>query len=313
MKRQVSLKNVTRKTERSENDSSELDVSALVNERDLGKYLGLLKRFAKKYVIAVAASDTPWGPKFTKELTAAMTGIGFRIDLFEKFRCPYAAVIDAGRLVFERLNDPSAGIDESAVLDNNDKIRLISVSHNVQNGDRAWIQINDICCPFTERGLIFVVYDKNAGELIDAVWSDVYLNPVCKHILKLYQTVKACVKAHPGVLPVGYNMPGSFKAAYTDYERYVLQNRLHFSVIDANADKKISVLSDLYDEQGIHEVLATPKSYYDHRNVRQYEDLSGRYVNIEGGHRITRYQPETAQYIYIYIWGLQSVRAGKLG
>lgn len=303
MKRQVSLKNVTGKNVPREQNRSELSVEELVNEHDLGRYLGLLKRFAKKYVVAVAASDTPWGPKFTKELTAAMTEIGFRVDLFEKFRCPYAAAVDSGRLVFERLEtDPNKSIDEKIILDNGDKVRFMSISHNVPNGDRALIQINDICCPFMERGLIFAVYDKSAGALIDVVWSDIYLNPVCKHLLKLYQTVKACVEAHPGVLPVGYNMPGFFKTAFTDYEKYVIQNGLHFSVIDANADKPISVLSDYYDEQGIHEVLATPKSYYDHRNVRQYEDLSGRYVNIEGGHRVTKYQPELAE-IHLYIFG----------
>ncbi len=305
MKKHISLKSATEKKAPPRQNEAELSVDELVNEHDLAKYLGLLKRFAQKYLVAVAASDTPWGPKFTRELTAAMIGIGFRVDLFEKFRCPYAAAVDSGRLVFEKLEtDPGKAVNEKIVLDNGDKVSFLSVSHNVLNGDRALIQINDICCPLTERGLIFVVYDKHTKTLIDVVHSDTYHNPVCKHLLKLYQVVKSCVEAHPGVLPVGYCLPGFFKAPFTDYERYVLKNGLHFSVIDANADKKISVLSDYYDEQGIHEVLATPKSYYDHRNVRQYEDLNGRYVNIEGGHRITKYQPDiTSPYIYIYIFG----------
>lgn len=305
MKKHVSLKNVTEKKVPPRFDAAELSVDELVNEHDLAEYLGLLKRFAQKYFVAVAASDTPWGPKFTSGLTAALTEIGFQVDLFEKFRCPYAAAVDSGKLVFERLEtDPGKVIDEKIVLDNGDKVSFLSVSHNVLKGDRASIQINDICCPLTERGLIFVVYDKHTKTLIDVVHSDTYHNPACKHLLKLYQVVKSCVEAHPGVLPVGYCLPGLLKVPGTDYEKYVLENGLHFSVIDANADKKISILSDYYDEQGIHEVLATPKSYYDHRNVRQYEDLNGRYVNIEGGHRITKYQPDMISHnICIYLFG----------
>lgn len=301
MKKHISLNNIQRKAPPAPREELPLSVGALVNETDLGKYLEQLRRFSGKYVVAVASSDTPWGAKFPKELTAAMTRIGFKIDLFEKFRYTYAAAVDAGKLIFEEIGDTKTSIDRRIVLDGGDKMRLMSVSHSELNGDRAMICINDICCPLTERGLLFVVYDKHKKELIDAVWSDVCINPVCKHILKLYQTVKECVKAHPGVLPVGYVLPGFFKTPFTDYEKFVLDNHLHFSVIDANADKTISLLSGFYDEQGIHEVLATPRSYYDHRNVRQYEDHHGRFVNIEGGHRVTADVPQmTAPYLYIF-------------
>lgn len=275
----------------------------LLSERDLGKYLGLLKRAARHYVVAVAANDTPWGPEFTKELADAMIGIGLRVNLFEKFRLAYAAAVDHGKLVFEKLGvDQTERIDKSIILDNNDKIRLISSSF--VSGDEAFIQINDLCCPFKERGLIFVVYDKHAKMLIDVVWSDTYHNLACKHLHLLHQTVTEFVKDHPGVLPVGYSIPGCFKRPYTDYEKIVLQYNIYFDTINKNADKKLSILSNHYDEQGIREVLQTPRSYYDLKNVRQYEDISGKYVNIRGGHRVTADQPKiTGEYICVYIFG----------
>ena len=82
-----------------------LSVDKLKAETNIENFLKMLKGIAQRYCVIVVACDTPWGPGFTKELTVAMTGIGFRENLFGKYRCAYAAVIDAGELVYEKLEN----------------------------------------------------------------------------------------------------------------------------------------------------------------------------------------------------------------
>ena len=99
--------------------SAFFSLEELVNERDFANYLRMLRSFAQRYCVMVTAYDTPCGPKLTKEIAAVMMEIGFKENLFGKFRCGYAAVIDEGKLVCEKLeNDRTKYVDISVELDN---------------------------------------------------------------------------------------------------------------------------------------------------------------------------------------------------
>lgn len=91
-----------------------------------------------------------------QELTHTMMDIGFKENLFGEFRCAYAAVIDAGELILEKLeNDRTKYVHAVVDIDNGDKIRILSSGYDTSLGRRSEIQVNDIHFPHTGRGLFF--------------------------------------------------------------------------------------------------------------------------------------------------------------
>lgn len=276
-------------------DGDSLSPELLGNENNFAEYLKLLKKFAKKYCVIVVSYDTPWGPPFTRELTRLMTDIGFRVDLYGKFRCPYAAVIDAGKLVFEKLeSDTQKMIDVQMDLGNN-HVRLVSPSFG-RKMNTELITINGEECTAPFRGLHFVVFDKEKQECIDSINFDVYYNPIMpfNHVTGLSGELNSFINLHPGVSFISYRNPKFPDKSLTSNEQFIYDNRIDDgrSVILNNLDKHIFALNKYYDENGIKEVLAIPKSYHDFNGVRHFEDVHGNYINTAGGHRVTEFQPE---------------------
>ena len=76
----------------------------LRQENDFYQYLLKLKGFAGRYCVMVAAMDTPVGPYVSAAHAKALMDIGTKIDLCEKYRAAYVAVINAGELVYEEIS-----------------------------------------------------------------------------------------------------------------------------------------------------------------------------------------------------------------
>ena len=110
---------------------NELSLERLRTEADFLKYIRLLKEFSKKYCVMIVVCDTPVGPATTREMTGALMDIGLRADLYGKYRCAYAALIDAGQVVFEEL---SADTVKTKIMVGKGEIELVSAGFHT--GDR---------------------------------------------------------------------------------------------------------------------------------------------------------------------------------
>lgn len=109
----------------------ELSLEKLRTEADFLKYMKLLKGFAQKYCMMIAVRDTPVGPATTREMTGALMDIGLRADLFGKYRYAYAALIDAGQVVFEELSTDTV---KTKIMVGKGEIELVSAGFHT--GDR---------------------------------------------------------------------------------------------------------------------------------------------------------------------------------
>ena len=250
---------------------SGLSAEKLKNEYDFLKYISMLKGFAQRYCVMIAASDTPYGPTFTREMLRSLMDIGLEVNLYGKYRCAYAALIDGGKLIFEQIQ-PDAPENPKGII----KINGKNYSQNL-------------------RGLNFVVYDKVTKSVIDSVNFDVFSDTVSgNRPLEAKNDIRKFCEKHPEVSVICFNRPKFPEKPLTLGEKFIIENNIKYGqqIILKNLNKHVFTLNQYFDEEGLVEVLSTPKSYHDVRGVRHFEDQHGRYVNILGGHRVTTYQPE---------------------
>lgn len=273
-----------------------LSVGVLKTEDDFLKYARLLKDFAKRYVIMIVAADTPCGPAYTEAVSAMLMDIGLKIDLYEKFRYGYAALIDAGELVFEQL---SPSVQEVVEYQGNlagNSVELLSVGFNAPQENAGIININGRNYSPSKRGLNFVVYDKVTQFVLDAVNFDTYSDYfACHRPSALIDGVNKFRENHPDVSFVCFSTLGFPQENLTENEQFIVSNAIGRATILNNLDKPVFALNRYYDTDGIVEVLNAPKSYHDMNGVRRFEDTHGKCVNTAGGHRITAYQPQQHQ------------------
>lgn len=228
-----------------------LSVSALKSEHNFLEYTRLLKKFAKRYTVMIAACDTPYGLAYTKEVSWILMDIGLKVDLYEKFRHGYAALIDPGKLIFEQLSSSTEEIVEyHGNLDGN-TIELLSVGFNAPMGNSGLISINGQHYSPNKRGLNFVVYDKVTQFILDAVNFDTFSEHfVCYRPSEVIDGVDRFCKKHPNVSFVCFHTPGFPKNHSTTNEEFILSNAIGRSTILNNLDKPVFALNLYYDAGG---------------------------------------------------------------
>lgn len=274
-----------------------LSAETLRNEHNFVNYLKMLKGFAQRYCVIVAANDTPWGYTFTPELTQMMTDVGFKVDLYGKFRCAYAAVINCGELIFEKLEEDTKKIINVTLCLSNSEITLVSIGFDAMNlNNKSRIEINNKIFSQKARGLNFVVFDPVTQAVIDSINFDIFSASISSYRFSDYpQKIKAFTDAHPGVTVIPFALPNFPKENLSAGERSVKENNIRWA--QEQLSHAINTpgfpLRKYYDSDGITEVLSIPKSYFDANGVRRFEDTYGQYVNTFGGHRVTNYQPQT--------------------
>ncbi|MCM1227451.1 MAG: adenylyltransferase/cytidyltransferase family protein [Clostridium sp.] len=284
-----------------------LSSEKLKNEHDFVEYLKLLKKFAQRYCIFVNSCDTPWGPAFTQEITQLMMDIGFKIDLYGKFRCAYVAAIDAGELIFEKIEeDTNKAINITITTEQEDEIKILSAgfgSYEYQAGFTT-ITINGTEYSMNaRRGLGFVVYDKVTKNVLDSVSFDSYED--FRDIRADYRCegLKKYIKDHPGVNVIEYNVPKFPDENLTANEQFIINNAVTNTIVEENFKKHVFAINRYYDDEVLSNVFAPQETYYDLDGVRRFEDRKGKYLNIIGGHRVTAYQPESFER-KLYVYGI---------
>lgn len=268
-------------------------VEQLKSEDDFLEYVKLLQYFARNYTVMLVSCDTPWGPNLTKEMTAALNHLGFTVDLFVKYRYSYAAIMDAGVLVFEQLSPSEKEPVERTITLGEDKIELLSAGYDTPQGSAAYITINGKIVSTRARGLNFVVYDKEKKQVLDAVNFDVFGNNfIGKHLFDREKMVRDYLEEHPGITLLCFNTPVFPKDRVTVNEEFIHKNNLNLTKIVTNLDKASFAVNRYYDEQGVKEVLSVPEEALEMGGIRRMADKAGELVNIVDGNRITKLQPK---------------------
>ena len=277
----------------------------LQNETDFLKYLKLLRHGSKKYTVFVVSQDTPFGPCFTPDVCTAFMDAGFGVNLYGKFRHAYAAVLDEGKRIFEKISDsPVAEPVSKAFEMEGNHVALLSSGHDMELGAKASININGKEYAQSICGLNFVVYDKRNDRVMDAVHFHTYAQGIIAK--RRSDTAKRLIRyrdEHPGVSVVLFSSPQFPDGNLTPGEAFIKENKVSIDLILHNLDKPVFTLNQYYDAKGISEVLSVPRSYHDAHGIRRFVDLRSKNVNIVGGHRVTANQPKQFERVIYFVGG----------
>ncbi|MBO6305124.1 MAG: hypothetical protein J6M62_08640 [Selenomonadaceae bacterium] len=138
-------------------------------ERDFFKYMELLKKAKNEYIIIIVAGDTPAGPLFTPEHSAAMmSALGLRLNMVQAYRQPYVAIIDGGEVIYEQTSqDLTKAITVDADFGEH-KLFIHSGGFDCADkfGWRAVLKVDDNC-HYGSRGLNFYTFNSNKGYMAD--------------------------------------------------------------------------------------------------------------------------------------------------
>lgn len=288
-------------------------VLELRTETNFSKYLDLVKIAAKRYMVLIAVSDTPWGPHIDKTLTQKLLDLGLKTDLYKKFRCSYASIISQDKCCFEALS-----VDQPVTYSGqieNIKIDVESRGFNVPP-KMAKIVINEKECSSNSRGIHFVVFDRETRTILDSVAFDTFTEAlVCSRTGRLAAALADWHKNHPEITLLSYNLmkfPTQNLSAGEKFIQKYLSKGIDdiYRLLHMNADANNPAYSSqmplrqyFRDDQDILSVLFAPKSYHDLSGVRKFEDFRSPQVNTQFGHRCTTDQPSDWKHTVYLIGG----------
>lgn len=109
---------------------------------------------------------TPVGPDTTREMANALMEMGLRVDLYEKYNCAYAAMIDAGDIIFEELRSDSEEAISRELIIGSKNVKFVSVGSR-ERTQKGLILIDGKNYSLNRKGLNIVVYDKTAEVVLD--------------------------------------------------------------------------------------------------------------------------------------------------
>ena len=296
----------------SEQIDADQAVGLLLTENNFANYLKLLKKAAEKYCVIVVSCETPWGFEFNKEKTSVFMDIGFKTDLFLKFRASYAAVIDSGTLVFEKLEENLRKPVEAAVSVGGNTISLYSGGFHTP-GPGSSIKINGKEWSPNMAGLTFAVYDKETDTVLDTVSFDLRDGKIYRS-MEYQKITDKFLEEHPGVSLLSLKLmrfPHEFMRFNNDgltyNEQFISKTMPNLlSLIVPLYDDVDFALKKYYNKSEIEKILTPPESYIDRDGVKRFKEQNNGFVNIVDGHRWTAYQPDSDtpcnNNIYIYIY-----------
>ena len=138
---------------------------------DLHKYIDILASNKDKYIVFIAVKDTP-GLALTPETAQKLLSLGINSNLHNRHWRSYAAIIDNGLPVYERLSPDERGIMYEGFVSG---LRVKIESRSLKDGNLAKIIINGTDCSQNRRGLNFAVWDKTKNQIADSVCFDTHL------------------------------------------------------------------------------------------------------------------------------------------
>ena len=285
-----------------------LSIENLTKEENIYNYIGLLKAFSFRYSVIILAYDTPTGPGFTVELSDKLRDLGLKVNLRDKFRMGYIAILDSGSCTFEHIETNIYRTVKCTGNIGKCELELESSGWHT-NCARSHIVINSKPLTGLSIGLNFVVFDKVTGAIVDFVTFDTYSEGLYSNRnddseLKDYFALK-------GVSVVMIKEPVFPETGLTESEQFITSHNLMMQMIFEYPEMKNVGLNRYYDNKTLKEVLRIPSSYYDINGVRRFSDCCSKYINISGGHRITLYQPDRYQNTIYLVGGCKVFGTGS--
>lgn len=108
----------------------------------------------------------------------ALKSIGISKELCGLSWRGYIFISDNGRIIHEQLSDSENSIETNIIIDN---YKLYVKSSPLHCGNEAIIEINKKNYSTNWRGLNFVVFDKETGQLVDSVCFDTHVRDIICH------------------------------------------------------------------------------------------------------------------------------------
>ena len=277
---------------------------SLVKERDFLSYLRLLKKASPKYIIIIAVCDTGAADYFTPECADMMMDLGLKINMVERYRQPYIAIIENGNILVEKVSENTEVplyIEGSL---NDHTIQVYSAGFNYQHGIGcgAMVLIDGADYLVGGRGFNFLVFDKKQDRIVDSCAFDTFNmgrckrneNPISEALLSFSQKgIQICFISFP-------RFPSKYNLDVSTYERFIIEKK--FEMVDI-MDSKI-IMKEVWDNQQLpfasdyetfedfYEVFHTPTSSIGLDGNRRYLDYASRTVNTRNGIRVTLHQPK---------------------
>lgn len=286
---------------------------SLNREEDFVKYLDKLNWFTKDHCIIIFSSNTPSGsPDFTYAVAQKLCSLGTGINLYDKFRASYVAIIDDGKLVAEDLRCGKS-LEVNRIIGNMQvsvkSIGFESTDANYRHSG-ATISIDGVGTTVwklkdklnSTRGIAFLVYNKETLEMVDFTIFDTYAPGIpCRRDYS--KRIKDIVDQNPGIVFMSIDLPIFPEKPVTENEEFILTNKINFATVCQYPRAALAIQQYIPDVNDIPEVLNPPsKAYIGIDGARHYEDYKGKYFNIVNGHRITVDQPKSFKRT-IYVMG----------
>lgn len=283
-----------------ENISSEL----LQSEDNFSQYIDLLKQATEEGLcIFIAVDDTPCGsPNFTYELGEKLCEIGLDINLYDKWRCSYCAILDGKTKIAEKISDSHSV--ELTHMFGDTTVSLKSVAMGIPDEfHNSSIKIDNMQVAVNQnrRGISFVVFDKVNKSVLDSVIFDTYRDSL-PSAHNLSKQINKFILEHPEVAFIKCLMPIFPKENLTAYEQYIVDNSITWEYFLKYPQMAPILLEYVEDVKGVQEILTQPPLYRGSDGARHFKDYKSRYLNCINGRRVTVGQPKHFKRT-IYIMG----------
>lgn len=279
----------------------------LKTEINLLSYLRLLKAGIPHYLVIITVADTGAAPYFTPECAQAMLDLGLTINMLERYRQPYIAIIDHGNVVQEKISeDLEKPIVIKGKLNHHDLV-IYSAGFMCMTGIGcgASILIDEVNYNASGRGFDFFVFDTRHDRIVDTCYFDTYDMCKCYHrnppsepalraFQKKYPEINLCTIVLPRDIP-------KYAKDVTPYENWVrnknrgwifelIGRKMQWKSIYEN--KELPFCSDYESFDDFFEAFSPPISQVNLNGVRRFIDHKSNAVNTQNGVRVTLGQPK---------------------
>lgn len=272
-------------------------------ETDFSRYIDLLLQAMEDgYSIIIASMDTPCGSRrFTSELGEKLQLLGLDVNLYDKWRASYCAVIDDGNRIGEQIS----GTHSVSIACTLGKAEVFVKSAGMQKADSprmCSVLINGQECAFMTTGIAFVIYDKERDMVVDSVTFNTFSEDLNASRPGILPALKEFMDKNPGVAFIDVRYPSFPTEHLSKNETWILDEGIHYTAFCKNPMLPSPLSLYIKEPSGILEVLTPRRSYIGVDGARHFEDYEGKYLNIMNGHRRTLWQPNNFKRT-IYVLG----------
>lgn len=278
-------------------------------ERDFLGYLRLLKAGLQHYLVIITVADTGAAPYFTPECAQAMLDLGLQVNMLERYRQPYIAIIDYGKVVREKVSED---LEKPLVIKgklNHHDLAIYSAGFMYMHGIGcgAMVLIDGVNYSTGGRGFNFFVFDRMQERVVDAFGCDTYNGGRCYHAVNptepallafkdKFRDVTICTLSLPR-RQSKYNLDAS------EFEHWLENNPTEMKRLFTDKCGDKSYMKLVYDEkrfpfcndyssfEEFFDAFQGVQSYINLDGTQRHIDYSSPALNTRNGIRITTDNP----------------------